>query len=191
MPVRQPLRTVLAVALALSAGSVGLERAHAEPPPPVQLKAFAVPGHAMARIEATLTIPAPPERVWSLVSNCNRFPEFMDDVKQSRELERHGPRARCSLLVDVPFPFGTLRSISDTLEERRPGLLRQSWKLVSGDFYYDEGFWELTPDARGGTIVRYVTLTEPKLPLPRGLLQSGQEDFVRDLLLRLRKRLLR
>jgi ribosome-associated toxin RatA of RatAB toxin-antitoxin module len=188
MPLRQALRTLLAVALALSAGP---ERAHAEAPPRVQLKTFPVPGHAMARIDATLTIEVPPERVWALVSNCNRFAEFMEDVEESRQLERHGPRARCSLVVDVPFPFGTLRSITDTLEERRPGMLRQSWKLVSGDFYYDEGFWELTPDARGHTLVRYVTLTEPKLPLPRGMLQSGQEDFVRDLLLRLRQRLLR
>jgi hypothetical protein len=58
---------------------------------------------------------------------------------------------------------------------------------VSGDYLYDEGFWELTTQRSGATAVRYVTLTEPKLPVPRGMLASGQRDYVQKMLLRLQK----
>jgi len=154
----------------------------------VVIKETPVPEHALPRLEATLSIPAPIERTWALVSDCNRLREFMD-IEQTQLLERHGKVARCQLVVDVPFPFGKLRSIIETHDESRPGLWRQSWKLVSGDYLYDEGFWELTTPRPGATSVRYVTLTEPKLPVPRGMLASGQRDYVQKMLLRLQKQL--
>jgi hypothetical protein len=157
--------------------------------PPVTLRETLVAGHALPRIDATTTIDAPVERLWPLVSECNRFREYMD-IELSREVNRRGTWSRCQLVVDVPFPFGKLRSISDQSDDSVPGRHRASWKLVSGDYHYDEGFWELTPLGPGRTRVRYVTLTEPKLPVPRGMLLDGQRDFVKDLLARLRKRAL-
>ncbi|MET0413745.1 MAG: SRPBCC family protein [Polyangiaceae bacterium] len=157
--------------------------------PAVTLRETVVTGHALPRIDATMTIEAPVERLWPLISECNRFREYMD-IESARELNRRGTWSRCELVVDVPFPFGKLRSISDQLNERAAGRYRVSWKLVSGDYHYDEGFWELTPVGSARTRVRYVTLTEPKLPVPRGMLLDGQRDFVKDLLARLRKRVL-
>ena len=157
--------------------------------PPVTLKESVVSGHSLPRLDATMTIEAPVERLWPLVSECKRFREYMD-LESARELSRRGTWSRCELVVDVPFPFGKLRSISDQLDERAAGRYRASWKLISGDYHYDEGFWELTPIGETRTRVRYVTLTEPKLPVPRGMLLEGQRDFVKDLLARLRKRVL-
>jgi hypothetical protein len=114
----------------------------------------------------------------------------MPDVEKSRVVSRQGKTTRCVLVVDVPFPFGTLDSVSDMVAEPQPDHWRLSWKLVRGDFHYDEGFWELRPTPRGHTSVRYVSLTKPKLPVPRGTLLAGQKDFIVDMLLRLRKRLL-
>lgn len=171
-----------AVVLAFVVGSSAAAAA-----PPVTLRETTVTGHALPRIEAATTIDAPVERLWPLISECRRFREYMD-IESSRELSRHGARSRCELVADVPFPFGKLRSVSEQLDERATGRYRVSWKLVSGDYHYDEGFWELTPLGATRTRVRYVTLTEPKLPVPRGMLLDGQRDFVKDLLARLRKR---
>jgi hypothetical protein len=157
--------------------------------PRVALKEIAVAEHALPRMEATLDIEAPVERLWPLVSDCNRFSEYMD-IESARVLAHRGKWSRCQMVVDVPFPFGKLRSVSDNFDERRPGLFRTRWALVSGDYLYDEGYWELTPAAPGHTFARLVMLTEPKLPVPRGLLLGGQRDYVKDLLLRLRKRAL-
>jgi ribosome-associated toxin RatA of RatAB toxin-antitoxin module len=157
--------------------------------PPVTSKETIVAGHALPRIDATTLIDAPVERLWPLVSECNRFREYMD-LESAREIGRRGTWSRCELVVDVPFPFGKLRSVSDQLDERAAGRYRVSWKLVSGDYLYDEGFWELTSLGPTRTRVRYVTLTEPRLPVPRGMLLDGQRDFVKDLLARLRKRAL-
>jgi hypothetical protein len=182
-PLRRSLsRCAVVLGFALAARASGAE-------PAVTLKETVVTGHALPRIDATTTIEVPVERLWPLISECNRFREYMD-IESARELSRRGTWSRCELVVDVPFPFGKLRGISDQLDERAAGRYRASWKLVSGDYHYDEGFWELTPVGPARTRVRYVTLTEPKLPVPRGMLLDGQRDFVKDLLARLRKRAL-
>lgn len=182
-PSRRSLsRCAVVLVLAWATGALAAD-------PPVTLKETVVSGHSLPRLDATTTIDAPVERLWPLISECNRFREYME-LESARELSRRGTWSRCELVVDVPFPFGKLRSISDQLDERAAGRYRASWKLVSGDYHYDEGFWELTPLGPARTRVRYVTLTEPKLPVPRGMLLEGQRDFVKDLLARLRKRVL-
>jgi hypothetical protein len=173
---------------ALALGAVLVARAaRADAPGTIAITETRVPGYALPRLDATLVVPAPIERVWALVSDCGRAREFMD-LEKSELLARRGKTLRCSTLVDVPFPFGKLRGVTDATDESRPGLMRQSWKLVSGDYRYDEGFWELTVVTPGSTRVRYVTLTEPKLPVPNGMLASGQRDYVQKMLLRLRDR---
>jgi hypothetical protein len=112
------------------------------------------------------------------------------DIESARTIARRGKWSRCKLIVDVPFPFGKLQSLSDNFDESRPGVRRTRWKLVSGDYLYDEGFWELTPTPTGHTLARFSTLTEPKLPVPSGMLKSGQRDYVKNMLVRLRKRAL-
>jgi ribosome-associated toxin RatA of RatAB toxin-antitoxin module len=175
-------RCAVLLGLALAVSAAGAE-------PRVIVKETAVPRHALPRMEATLEIEAPVERIWPLVSDCNRFREYMD-LESARVVAQRGTWSRCQMVVDLPFPFGKLRSVVDNFDERRPGVYRTSWKLVSGDYDYDEGFWELTPTATGRTRVRLVTLTEPQLPVPRGMLRDGQRDYVKDVLLRLRKRAL-
>jgi len=175
--------TVLALLLPIGAG--------AEAKATVSLVEVAVAAHDMPRLEASLTIEAPIDEVWALVSDCTRFGDFMSDIDSARLLWRRKEKTRCRLVVDVPFPFGSLENVSDAVAERQPGLYRQSWKLVTGDFHYDEGFWELRSTAHGHTLVRYVSLVEPKLPVPRGLLLSGQKDYVLDMLQRLRQTAIR
>ena len=153
------------------------------------MKETPVAKHALPRLEATLEIEAPPERLWPLVSDCNRFKEYMD-LETARVIARRGNWSRCELVVDVPFPFGKLESVSDNFVERRSGVYRATWKLVSGDYLYDEGSWELRATGSGRTLARVSMLTEPKLPVPNGMLLSGQRDYVKDMLVRLRQRAL-
>jgi hypothetical protein len=177
-------RASLILALAGLLGSA--EPAQADDAAAPVIKETPVPDHALPRFDATLTIPAPMEKIWALISDCRRMREVMD-LESSELVERHGKVERCKLVVDLPFPFGKLRSIVEETDESRPGLLRQSWKLVSGDYLYDEGFWELSSPQPGSTLVRYVGLTEPKLPVPRGMLTNGQRDYIVKMLLRLRQ----
>jgi hypothetical protein len=184
-----PLLGRLAFAAGLCAALVsGRARAQTGEPARVSIQETRVAGHALPRFDASLLIAAPMERVWSLVSDCRRAREFMD-LESSELLARRGKTVRCRAVVDVPFPFGTLEGVTDATDESRIGVLRQSWRLVTGDYVYDEGFWELSTPRKGYTRVRYVTLTEPKLPVPSSMLASGQRDFVEKMLLRLRERL--
>jgi hypothetical protein len=178
----------LALGLALGSGAVAMPHAAAAEAPRVSIVEHRVAEHALPRLDATITIAAPVEQVWALVSDCLRAREFME-LEKVDVVARHGKVVRCSTLVDVPFPFGKLRGVTDATDESRPGLYRQSWRLVSGDYLYDEGYWELSSPQPGKTLVRYVTLTEPKLPVPSGMLASGQRDYVEKMLLRLNERL--
>jgi hypothetical protein len=180
---RSRLKLALAAALSLAPASQAAGEA-----PRVTIQETRVAAHALPRLEATLTIAANVELAWALVSDCLRAREIMD-LEKVEVLARRGKVVRCSTLVDVPFPFGKLRGVTDATDESRPGLYRQSWKLVSGDYLYDEGYWELSSPRPGYTRVRYVTLTEPKLPVPSGMLACGQRDYVEKMLLRLNERL--
>jgi ribosome-associated toxin RatA of RatAB toxin-antitoxin module len=155
----------------------------------VQLKAFQVKGRDMPRLDATIEITAPVEDLWKLVSDCTRYGEFMD-VEKSRVIFQKGKVTRCEVSVDLPFPFGTLDGVSDAVlsVNEATGIYTRSWKLVSGDFDYNEGFWQLTRLAPERTKVRYVVLAEPDVMIPIGVLRSKQETRTRETLLKLRQR---
>jgi len=180
-------------ALVLLLGVLGVSPlALAEPPapaPPVQLKAFTVAGRDMPRLDATIEIAAPVEEVWRLVSDCDRYGEFMQ-VERSRVVSRKGNSMRCELEVDLPFPFSSLESTSDAViaVNEAAGTYSRSWKLVKGDFEYNEGSWQLTRLGPNRTRVRYSILAEPDVMLPLGVLQSKQEARTRETLLALRER---
>jgi hypothetical protein len=182
-PARRSATYCAALLLASAAARAG------GPAPRVHLKETPVAKHALPRLEGTLEIEVSPEHLWPLVSDCSRFKEYMD-LETARVVARRGNWSRCELVVDVPFPFGKLESISDNFVERRPGVYRATWKLVSGDYVYDEGSWELTAMGSGHTLARVSMLTEPRLPVPNGMLLSGQRDYVKDMLVRLRQRAL-
>jgi ribosome-associated toxin RatA of RatAB toxin-antitoxin module len=182
------LQTLLAAGLLCS-------HAAASPPPKkpppgrITLGTTAVKGYDMPRIDASIVIEASVENVWRLVSNCDRYGEFME-VEESKTLWKKGNVSRCRLVVDVPFPFGTLEGISDGTLEVDNGVHRRRWKLVKGDFSYNEGRWELRADDAGHTRVSYSILADPNLPLSRGMLLDKQKAKTRAMLTRLRNRVL-
>ena len=161
----------------------------AEPPSPVQLKAYTVAGRDMPRLDATIEIAAPVEEVWRLVSDCDRYGEFMQ-VERSRVVSRKGNSMRCELEVDLPFPFSSLESTSDAVVavNEAAGTYSRTWKLVKGDFEYNEGSWQLTRLGPNRTRVRYIILAEPDVMIPLGVLKSKQEARTRETLLALRDR---
>jgi len=113
----------------------------------------------------TISIEAPPDRVWAIAADVERYPEWARDVKdvvvRSRD-EQQRP-------AEVEFRASALgRSTHYTLAydySRAPDVL--AWKMVKGDIQRTiEGAYHLSPTADGGTEVRYDLAIELAAPLP-------------------------
>jgi ribosome-associated toxin RatA of RatAB toxin-antitoxin module len=112
-----------------------------------------------------IAIAAPPERVWEVVADIERYPEWAKDVKdvvvRARD-EQQRP-------TEVEFRASALgRSTHYTLAydySNAPTSL--SWTMVKGDIQRAiEGAYTFTPDGMGGTNVKYDLVIELAAPLP-------------------------
>jgi len=113
----------------------------------------------------TFTIAAPPERVWAIVTEFERYPEWAKDVKDvvvRRRDEQGGA-------VEVEFRASALgRSTHYTLSydySQAPNSL--GWHLVRGDIMRTiDGASPFASTADGGTEVRYDLSIDLVIPLP-------------------------
>ena len=127
-----------------------------------------VPGHKLPRTRMVGLIQAPPEKVWAIIQDCNRYAQTMPRTLESHELERNGDRVHCKAKVDMPFPLGDLVSDTEAVHTIEPGVrYERRWTLRGGDFDANEGSWTLEPrDGGAATLVRYQSLFVPKVSIP-------------------------
>ena len=113
----------------------------------------------------TISIAAPPDRVWAIAADVERYPEWARDVKdvvvRSRDEQLRA--------AEVEFRASALgRSTHYTLTydySQAPDVL--AWKMVKGDIQRTiEGAYHLSATADGGTEVRYDLAIELAAPLP-------------------------
>ena len=121
--------------------------------------------HMAETASETITIAAPPERVWEIAADVERYVDWVRDVKdvvvRSRDEQRRPS--------EVEFRASALgRSTHYTLSydySRAPEVL--AWKMVKGDIQRSiEGAYHLIPTPDGGTEVRYDLAIELAAPLP-------------------------
>lgn len=113
----------------------------------------------------TTTIAAPPERVWAIAIDIEKYPEWAKDVKDVvvRGRDEQGRP------LEVEFRASALgRSTHYTLGydySQAPGVL--AWRLIRGDIMSTiDGAYNFTSTADGGTEVRYDLTIELVVPLP-------------------------
>jgi uncharacterized protein YndB with AHSA1/START domain len=113
----------------------------------------------------TITIAAPPEKVWAIATDLESYPIWTHDVKDVVITNRDDD-GRPS---EVEFRTSALgRSTHYTLAydyADAPNAL--SWKMVKGDIQRAiEGAYQFRPDGHGGTVVKYDLVIELASPLP-------------------------
>jgi uncharacterized membrane protein len=113
----------------------------------------------------TITIAAAPERVWSIASDFDRYPEWAKDVKDVIVRVRDDQGRP----VEVEYRASALgRSTHYTLSydyAEAPGVL--SWRMLRGDIMRTiDGAYHFAPSSDGGTEVRYDLAIELVVPLP-------------------------
>jgi uncharacterized protein YndB with AHSA1/START domain len=113
----------------------------------------------------SIIIAAPPERVWSIAADVERYPEWARDVKDV-VVRRCDDMGRPS---EVEFRASALgRSTHYVLSydySEAPAVL--AWSMVRGDIQSSiDGAYHFTATGDGGTEVRYDLAIELVVPLP-------------------------
>lgn len=113
----------------------------------------------------TTTIAAPPERVWAIAADVEKYPEWAKDVK---DVVVH-VRDDAGRPLEVEFRASALgRSTHYTLAydySEAPDVL--TWRMLRGDIMRTiDGAYRFTPGSDGGTEVRYDLLIDLVVPLP-------------------------
>lgn len=98
----------------------------------------------------TIVINAPPEKVFDVITQYERYPEFLPEVKETRTVNRKGNTVDVHYKVDV---MKTVRYSIRVVEERPT---RMSWTFIEGEMMKDnKGSWVLEPEGEGKTRATY------------------------------------
>lgn len=115
----------------------------------------------MALASLEVRIDAPVERVWSVIVDFGRYPEFVPGVRGCRVVG--GSEGAREVEYDVDLGVRRVRYVL-ALREERPR--RLSWSLLRGELLTrSDGAWELA-DRDGVTLARYtadVQIARPPL----------------------------
>jgi coenzyme Q-binding protein COQ10 len=129
----------------------------------------------MSVVTKQVVIHAPVERVYEIVVDYERYPEFVPGIRRCRVRDGKGEKQ-----VEYELDLG-IRRIKYVLrhEEQRPR--RVSWSLVSGDMMkVSNGSWELSPDDGRTSAIYSVEIQISRPPLvPQALVDRVSDELTR------------
>jgi ribosome-associated toxin RatA of RatAB toxin-antitoxin module len=137
-----------------------------------------------ATVAAAVLVRAPAVKVWRVMADCPRAPEFVPDLRSCRVLEKEGDRR---LVEHRVKPHALLPELTYRFEERwQPGR-RIDFHRVGGDLSALDGTWRLSAEGES-TLVRYRLSIDPGFPVPRWAIRRGLRHDLPRLLAALRDR---
>lgn len=129
----------------------------------------------MATVTKQVIIEAPLEKVFDIVADCERYPEFVPGIRSCKVRNANGEKH-----VEYELDLG-VRRIRYVLrhDEQRP--TRVSWSLVSGDMMkVSNGSWELAAED-GRTRALYsveIQIARPPL-VPQMIVDRVSDELTR------------
>jgi len=128
-------------------------------------------------------VESPPAAVWRVVSECDHFKERLPHIAAAHELSRAGAIVICEVTIAMPFPASNLTAVTEAVHDVRPDGMSRTWKLVRGDYEYNDGSWTVQ-SYRGGaaSLVTYRVHVKPKSAIPGFIRNAAQERALPDLL---------
>ena len=117
-------------------------------------------------VTASGTVAAAPAAVWKILTNYERMPEFVPDLRQARVLARVGNEAIVDQLGSASFLFFR-RDIHLVVRVTETPINVIDIALVSGDMKVYACRWELVPlPDSGGTRIQYSGKLAPNFYVP-------------------------
>lgn len=151
-----------------------------------------VKGYDFPRMVVTAVVDAPPEKVFEIVGNCDRFTERLPRVKESKILKKTPTSYTCQVTIGMPFPMSDLTAV--TIDQRKlgPDVWYRKWHLVEGvetSYTHNVGGFILRPFAGdpNRTLIRYEVHAIPKSSVPDFIRKSAQKKSLPGMIERIRK----
>lgn len=143
----------------------------------VVTKSEKVAGSTMPRLRVIARIDKPLQRVWDMVTTTEVQARYMPRIKLAEILERFDDGKTVRTVVDMPFPFKNLESVTRCYpKDLSDGGKTQSWRLLSGDFDTNEGSWTMEPldGSDQATLIQYEFHAEPHIIIPNKIQALAQ-----------------
>ena len=168
----------------------------------MQICSRAVPGSSIREVLAKAVIAAPSARVFAVISDDSRYPEFMPYVTESEIVKNEAGEFWVFQQLDLPWPISdryyTIHLLDD-LSCAAQGAYRLQWNLVRDDpslrkgvgepTLVNVGAWELQPDNTGtSTSVTYFIHTDPGGALPAWVINMANNVAVPKIIEAVRQR---
>ncbi len=137
----------------------------------------------MAGATRSIVIDTPPDRVFDVIIDYDRYAEFLPEVKEARTANRKGNEA------DVHYGIDLIKRIHYTLHhvEDRPRSVH--WSFVKGEVMRDNhGSWTLEPLPEGKTRATYTIEVGVGPLVPRSIVNALVDQSLPKLLEAFKKR---
>jgi coenzyme Q-binding protein COQ10 len=138
----------------------------------------------MAGAQRTITINATVEKCWSVISDYERYPDFLPEVKKIRTSNRRGSE------VDVQYEAEVVKIIKYTVHMKEEGPKKLSWSFIDGEFMKDnKGGWVLEDNGNGTTKATYNIAVEVGMLVPKTIVNALVDTQLPKLLENFKKRI--
>jgi ribosome-associated toxin RatA of RatAB toxin-antitoxin module len=98
----------------------------------------------------SIVINAPVEKVFQVVTDYERYAEFLPEVKEVRTSNRKGN------VVDVHYKVDVVKTIKYSIRATEEPPKKMSWTFIEGEMMRDnKGSWQLEPEGEGKTKATY------------------------------------
>ncbi len=119
----------------------------------------------------TIVINAPIEKVFDVITQYERYPEFLPEVKETRTVNRKGNT------VDVHYKVDVMKTVrySIRVTEERP--TRMSWTFIEGEMMKDnKGSWVLEAQGEKQTKATYTVEMALGALVPKAIVNALVEN---------------
>ena len=138
----------------------------------------------MAGAQRTIIFNATVEKCWAVISDYERYPEFLPEVKKIRTMNRRGNE------VDVQYEAEVVKVIKYTVHMKEEGPKKVSWSFIDGEFMKDnKGGWVLEEAGEGKTKATYSIAVEVGMLVPKTIVNALVDTQLPKLLENFKKRI--
>jgi ribosome-associated toxin RatA of RatAB toxin-antitoxin module len=153
----------------------------------VDVSSLDVKGSDVPMVVVRAVVRSPPANVWKVVSDCAHYKDRMPHIAASRLVSQVGNKVTCEVTLSMPFPLANLTAVTEAAHEERPDRMTRTWKLVRGDYTFNEGSWEVRAhDGGKSSLVTYRVHAKPHAAVPGFLKEMAQKKALPELIGRLR-----
>ena len=131
------------------------------------------PAHPRGRIRAAVRIKAPPEVIWTAVTDCRKALSFVPGLRRCRRVDGAPDDSWQDVEHEVRYSW-LLPSVRYVFHADYQRPHRIDFHRISGDLKQEEGTWLLTQTADGaGSVVEYEVYVDPGFWIPQPLLSRS------------------